>query len=92
MERMGCKTKINAKLTNDRRFTLSIVVLEHTHVVSPSKAKYFTCHKKLDAHVKKKKKKLLVIDKVGVCPSKNYKALAIEAGGNANLSFGEKDY
>jgi len=54
MERMGCKAKINAKLTNDGRFTLSTVVLEHTHVVSPSKTRYFTCHKKLDAHVKKK--------------------------------------
>jgi ribose 5-phosphate isomerase A len=56
MERMGCKAKINAKLTNDGRFTLSIVMLEHTHVLSPSKARYFICHKKLDAHVKKKKK------------------------------------
>jgi hypothetical protein len=90
MERMGCKAKINAKLTNDGRFTLSIVMLEHTHVLSPSKARYFICHKKLDSHVKKKKK-ILVMDKVRVRLSKNYKALVVEAGGLENLSFGEKD-
>jgi len=67
---------------------LSTVKLEHTHVVSPSKARYFSCHKKLDSHVKRK---LEVMDKAGVRSSKNYKALAIEAGGYENLSFGEKD-
>jgi hypothetical protein len=88
MEKMGCKAKINAKLDYDGRFTLSTVVLEHTHAVSPSKARYFTCHKKLDACVKRR---LEVMDKAGVRPSKNYKVLAIEAGGYENLSFGEKD-
>jgi hypothetical protein len=88
-ERMWCKAKINVKLTNDGRFTLSIVVLEYTHVVSPSKTRYFTCHKKLDAHVKKKN--LIIMDKAGVRPSKNFKALVVEAGGHENLSFGEKD-
>jgi hypothetical protein len=63
-------------------------VLEHTHVVSPSKAKYFRCHKKLNSHVKRKIEQL---DDAGVRPSKNYKALAIEAGGYENLPFGEKD-
>jgi zinc finger SWIM domain-containing protein 3 len=31
------------------------------------------------------------MDKVGVRPTKNYKALVVEAGGHENLSFGEKD-
>jgi hypothetical protein len=31
------------------------------------------------------------MDKAGVRPSKNYKALVVEAGGHVNLSFGEKD-
>jgi hypothetical protein len=88
MEKRGCKAKINAKLDYDGRFTLSTIVLEHTHAVSPSKARYFTCHKKLDARVKRR---LEVMDKAGVRPSKNYKALAIEAGGYENLSFEEKD-
>lgn len=52
MEKMGCKAKINAKLCGDGRFTLSIVVLEHNHVVSQSKARYFPRHKKLNALVK----------------------------------------
>jgi len=67
---------------------LSTVVLEHIHAISPSKVRYFTCHKKLDTRVKRK---LEVMNKAGVRPSKNYKALAIEAGGYENLSFGKKD-
>jgi hypothetical protein len=88
MKRMGCKAEINAKVSLDGRFTLSRVVLEYTHVVSPSKAKYFRCHKKLNSHVKRKIEQL---DDAGVRLSKNYKALAIEAGGYENLPFGEKD-
>jgi hypothetical protein len=88
MEKMECKAKINAKLSEDGRFKLSKVLLEHNHVVSPSKAKYFRCHKKLNAHVKRKLEQL---DDAGVRMSKSYKALAIEAGGYENLSFGEKD-
>lgn len=43
-EKMGCKAKINAKLTLDGQFTLSNVVLQHTHDLSPGKARYFKCH------------------------------------------------
>jgi hypothetical protein len=88
MERMGCKAKINAKVSLDGRFTLSSVMLEHTHVVSPSKAKYFRCHKRLNSHVKRKIEQL---DDAGVRPNKNYKALAIEADGYENFPFEEKD-
>jgi hypothetical protein len=89
MEKMRCKAKINVKLCGDGRFTLSIVVLEHNNVVRPCKEKYFPCHNKLNARVKRK---LEIMDKAGVCPSKNYKALDIEIGGYENLPFGEKDY
>jgi hypothetical protein len=88
MEKMECKAKINAKLSENGRFKLSKVLLEHNHVVSPSKAKYFRCHKKLNAHVKRKLEQL---DDAGVRMSKSYKALAIEAGGYKNLSFGENN-
>ncbi|XP_059455779.1 protein FAR1-RELATED SEQUENCE 5-like [Corylus avellana] len=88
MEKMWCKAKINAKLSEDGRFKLSSIVLEHTHVVSPSKAKYFRCHKKLNARVKRKPEQL---NEAGVRMSKNYKAPAIEVVGYENLPFGEKD-
>ncbi|XP_059458326.1 protein FAR1-RELATED SEQUENCE 4-like [Corylus avellana] len=88
MGKMGCKAKINAKLSEYGRFTLSSVVLEHTHVVSPSKEKYYRCHKKLNSRVKRK---LVQLDDAGVHLSKNYKALTIEVGGYENLPFGEKD-
>jgi hypothetical protein len=53
MEKMGCTARINAKLTHEGRFTLINVVLEHTHALSPGKARYFKCHKHLSAHVKR---------------------------------------
>jgi hypothetical protein len=88
MEKIGCKVKINAKLNQAGRFTLSYVVLEQTHDVSLGKALYFTCHKKLNACVKRR---LQVMDKVGVRFSKKYKAFVVEACGYENLPFGEKD-
>ena len=88
MEKMECKAKINAKLSENGRFKLSSVMLEHNQVVSPSKANYFRCHKKLNARVKRKLEQL---DDAGVHMSKNYKALAIEVGGYENFPFGEKD-
>ena len=60
-------------------------MLEHTHVVIPSKA--ITCHKKLNAHVKRM---LQVPEEASVHLSKNYKVLAIEEDGNENPPFSEK--
>ena len=37
----GCKEKINATCCPDGRFTLSNVVFNHIHTLSPKKARYF---------------------------------------------------
>ncbi|KAG6668492.1 hypothetical protein CIPAW_01G174300 [Carya illinoinensis] len=35
------------------RYTLSTIILEHTHTLSPRKARYFRCNRKMDPVVKK---------------------------------------
>ena len=59
----GCKAKINAICCPDGRFTLSNVVFNHIHTLSPKKARYFLCHKKVDSFVKRR---LELNDKVGI--------------------------
>ena len=49
------KAKIKATCCPNGRFTLyitlSIVVLNHNHTLSLGKARYFICHKKMDAWI-----------------------------------------
>ncbi|KAG6714781.1 hypothetical protein I3842_05G219200 [Carya illinoinensis] len=88
VEKMGCKAKINVTLTADGKYTLSSVVLEHTHALSPGKAIFFRCHKKLGDSIKRKRE---VNDAAGLKVRKNYKSFVHEAGGYENLSSGKKD-
>ncbi|KAF5460383.1 hypothetical protein F2P56_020257 [Juglans regia] len=88
VEKMGCKAKINAALTLDGRFTLSTVVLEHTHALSPGKAIFFRCHKRLGS---KAKRKLEPNEISGIHTSKNFKSL-VETKSSENLPLEEKDY
>lgn len=53
VEEMGCKAKINVTLIAHGKYTLSSVVLEHTHALSPGKAIFFRCHKKLGNSIKR---------------------------------------
>ncbi|GMY13977.1 protein FAR1-RELATED SEQUENCE 5-like [Fagus crenata] len=87
-QNLGCKAKINASRCLDGRFMVSTVVLEHNHILSPGKARYFRCHKNMNPYVKRR---LELLDKTGVRASKNYQSLVIEAGGFEKLPFGEKD-
>jgi hypothetical protein len=87
-QNLGCKAKINASRCLDGRFMVSTVVLEHNHILSPGKARYFRCHKNMNPYVKRR---LELLDKTGVRVSKNYQSLVIEAGGFEKLPFGEKD-
>lgn len=48
IERFRCKTKINAILCLDGRYTLYTVVLEHTHALSLGKTRFFRCNRKMD--------------------------------------------
>ncbi|XP_042961356.1 protein FAR1-RELATED SEQUENCE 5-like [Carya illinoinensis] len=88
MEHNGCKAKINAILGSEGKFRLTHVVLEHSHVLSPGKARYIRCHKRLD---ESSKRKLEYNDMAGIQLSKNYNSCVAEAGGYENLTFGERD-
>ncbi|GLT69411.1 hypothetical protein SLA2020_415660 [Shorea laevis] len=46
--RTGCKASLNAKLV-DTKWSVTSVCIDHNHALSPSKARHFRCHKKLDS-------------------------------------------
>jgi len=64
------------------------VNLWHNHDLSPGKARYFRCNKKLDPAMKRK---LDIDDRAGIRTNKIYNSLAVEAGGYENLTFGERE-
>jgi hypothetical protein len=82
-----CKARICAMLSADGIWFLSKVVLEHNHDLSPSKARFFRCHKNIDSSAKKR---LVLNDRSGIRTNKNFKSLVVEMGGYENLPFGEK--
>ncbi|KAK4597375.1 hypothetical protein RGQ29_015069 [Quercus rubra] len=67
---IGCKAKINATCCPDGKFTLTTIVLDHVHTLSPGKARYFRCHKQMDSYVKRR---LELNDKAGIRIKKDYK-------------------
>ncbi|XP_042978527.1 protein FAR1-RELATED SEQUENCE 5-like [Carya illinoinensis] len=87
-ERVGCKARVNAVLNEDGRYTLSSVILDHTHYCSPGKARHFRCFKKLDACVAKR---LEINDEAGIRTSKTFQSVVVEAGGYENVPYGQKE-
>ncbi|XP_042964815.1 protein FAR1-RELATED SEQUENCE 5-like [Carya illinoinensis] len=87
-ERVGCKARVNSVLNEDGGYTLSSVILDHTHYCSPGKARHFRCFKKVDGRVKKR---LEINDEAGIRTSKTFKSVVVEAGGYENVPFGEKE-
>ncbi|KAH7665791.1 FHY3/FAR1 family protein [Dioscorea alata] len=80
--------KINVIVGNGGRFTISSVNLEHNHALSPQKARFQKCNKKIDAYVKRR---LELNNQAGISLSKKFHSLAVESGGNENLTYTEKD-
>ncbi|XP_062161992.1 protein FAR-RED IMPAIRED RESPONSE 1-like [Alnus glutinosa] len=85
--RTGCKATLNAKLVGTTWYVTN-ANLCHNHDLSPGKARYFRCHKKLDPATKRK---LDIDNRAGIRTNKIYNSLAVEAGGYENLTFGEKE-
>jgi hypothetical protein len=84
----GCKAKINA-LYKDGEWCLTTVEVHHNHALSPNKARFFRCYRRID-HIVKRKHELNDIDGIGV--SKNFNSLVVEGEGYENLPFIESDY
>ncbi|XP_040243425.1 protein FAR1-RELATED SEQUENCE 6 isoform X4 [Aegilops tauschii subsp. strangulata] len=83
--RMQCPAKSNFSRRGEN-FCITTVTLEHNHPISPSKARFLRCHKKVDLH---SKRRLELNDQAGACMNKNFGSPVMEAG---NLEFGEKEY
>ncbi|XP_042965978.1 protein FAR-RED IMPAIRED RESPONSE 1-like [Carya illinoinensis] len=79
---------INTVFNDEGGYTVSKVILDHTHTCSPGKARHFRCFKKVDARVAKRVK---INDEVGIRLSKNFKSVVVEAGGYENVPLGEKE-
>ena len=87
--RMDCPAKINFVLHGpDKKYCLSSLTLEHNHDLSPGKARFLRCHKKLDLSAKRR---LQLNDRAGIRVNKNFSSLVVQAGGYENLEFGEKE-
>jgi hypothetical protein len=83
-----CKARLNACICLDGTISISRIVFEHNHDLSPTKARYFRSSKNLEPHVKKR---LELNDQAGINVSRNFRSLVVEANGYENLTFGEKD-
>ncbi|XP_037417812.1 protein FAR-RED IMPAIRED RESPONSE 1-like [Triticum dicoccoides] len=85
--RMQCPAKINFSRCEEK-FCITSITLDHNHPISPSKARFLRCHKKLDLHAKRR---LELNDQAGIRLNKIFGSLVMEAGGYGNLEFGEKE-
>jgi hypothetical protein len=85
--KMGCKATLNAMLVGTMWYVTN-VNLGHNHDLSPGKARYFRCNKRLDPATKRK---LDIDDGAGILTNKIYNSLAFEVGGYENLTFGERE-
>ncbi|XP_057504766.1 protein FAR1-RELATED SEQUENCE 6-like [Actinidia eriantha] len=86
--KIECPARLNLSICRDGRWRLNKVALEHNHVNSPGKSRFYKSYRVLDEHVKRK---LELNDKAGIKLHKTYDSLQIEAGGHENLSFLPKD-
>ncbi|KAI8572733.1 hypothetical protein RHMOL_Rhmol01G0222700 [Rhododendron molle] len=86
--KIDCPAHVTVVIPPDGKWRLNWIVLEHNHVQSPSKVRYFKCNRVLDEHVKRK---LELNDKAEINLNKTYDSLQIEAGGPGKLPYGQKD-
>jgi hypothetical protein len=86
--KLQCKARMNACISLDGRVTISSVILEHNHDLSPTKARYFRCNKNLGPYMKRR---LELNDQAEINVSRNFRSLVVEADSYENLTFGERD-
>ncbi|XP_071687053.1 protein FAR-RED IMPAIRED RESPONSE 1-like [Rutidosis leptorrhynchoides] len=84
----NCGAKVRVVLGADKKYRLSKVYLEHNHPFSPSKGRFYRCHRVINRHVKRQ---LEIHQRAGVRMNKSFNTLVVENGGYENLTFTEKD-
>ncbi|KAH9730149.1 protein FAR1-RELATED SEQUENCE [Citrus sinensis] len=84
----GCDAKIGGCLNEDIKWVLRTLNLQHNHGLSPDKAKYFSCNRRISASTKKR---IEMNDCAGIRIAQNFNSIVVGAGGYENVPFLEKD-
>ncbi|XP_030453189.1 protein FAR1-RELATED SEQUENCE 6-like [Syzygium oleosum] len=83
-----CKAKINVIVDGDGQCTISRVLLDHNHALSPKISRFQRSRRKLDSY---SKRRVELNDLASIPLDKNSHSVASEVGESENLAFGEKD-
>ncbi|XP_052289871.1 protein FAR-RED IMPAIRED RESPONSE 1-like [Citrus sinensis] len=84
----GCDAKIGGCLNEDGKWVLRTLNLQHNHGLSPDKARYFPCNRRISASAKKR---IEMNDCSGIRIAQNFNSIVVGASGYENMSFLEKD-
>lgn len=86
-KRNNCQARITIKLGEDGLWYIKTFVAEHSHEISPSKARFFKTNKKMNLHVRRT---IQINDDAGVRINKTFQSLVMDAGGHENIPFCER--
>ena len=75
----GCDAKIGGCLNEDGKRFLQILNLQHNQGLSPDKARYFLCNRRISAIAKKR---IEMNDFAGIRIVQNFNSIVIKAGGH----------
>ena len=84
----NCPAKIIIKLDEDGLLYVTKFEPNHSHEVSPTKARLFKANKKINLHVKRT---IQINDEAGVRINKTFQSLITDAGGHEQVPFCERD-
>ncbi|PWA67692.1 hypothetical protein CTI12_AA315460 [Artemisia annua] len=84
----NCGARVCAVLATNKKWYVTKVSLEHNHPFSPSKGRFYRCHRVVNRRVKRQ---LEIHQRAGVRMNKSFNTFVVESGGYENLPFTEKD-
>ncbi|GJT49368.1 FAR-RED impaired response 1-like protein [Tanacetum coccineum] len=80
--------RVSVVIGADKKCYVSKVNLEHNHPFSPSKGRFYRCHRVVNKHVKRQ---LEIHQRAGVIMNKSFNTFVVQSGGYEDLPFTEKD-
>nr|XP_043638201.1 protein FAR1-RELATED SEQUENCE 5-like [Erigeron canadensis] len=88
LSKTNCPAKVNVVLGINKKWNVSKVELKHNHPFSPSKGRFYRCHRVVNRNVKRR---LEIYQRAGVRMNKGFNTFVVENGGYENVPFTEKD-
>ncbi|CAH9116563.1 unnamed protein product [Cuscuta epithymum] len=85
---IGCGARLRAHVNSEGLWEISKLFVQHSHPMSPTKARLFRCHRKLTHGMARK---LAINEVAGIRLNKSFTTAVVEAGGYDQLPFIEKD-